>query len=142
MDRRYFHLRLDVRSYEIDSFGHVNNAVYLQWLEQGRSALARAWGLEAGGPLGLLPVLRHISLDFQAEVIWGDSIELSIWPRRVGNTSMLLGGRVRIVSASQPARQDRVALVAEQTLVCIRRGIGKIPVPDAWRQAFPAEDPG
>jgi len=30
------HLDLTVRGYELDSFGHVNNAVYLHYLEEGR----------------------------------------------------------------------------------------------------------
>jgi YbgC/YbaW family acyl-CoA thioester hydrolase len=30
------HTSLTVRGYELDSYGHVNNAVYLQYLEQAR----------------------------------------------------------------------------------------------------------
>jgi YbgC/YbaW family acyl-CoA thioester hydrolase len=31
-----FEYRLNVRGYELDSFGHVNNAVYLNYFEQAR----------------------------------------------------------------------------------------------------------
>jgi acyl-CoA thioester hydrolase len=30
------HISITVRGYELDSYGHVNNAVYLQYLEQAR----------------------------------------------------------------------------------------------------------
>jgi acyl-CoA thioester hydrolase len=34
-----------VRTYELDSFGHVNNAVYLQYFEQARDEYLRLMGL-------------------------------------------------------------------------------------------------
>ncbi|MGE5425417.1 MAG: acyl-CoA thioesterase, partial [Syntrophothermus sp.] len=34
-----------VRGYELDSYGHVNNAVYLQYLEQGRWEFMKDQGL-------------------------------------------------------------------------------------------------
>jgi YbgC/YbaW family acyl-CoA thioester hydrolase len=36
---------LRVRTYELDSFGHVNNAVYLNYLEEARSEFLRQIGL-------------------------------------------------------------------------------------------------
>jgi acyl-CoA thioester hydrolase len=37
--------RIRVRTYELDSFGHVNNAVYLQYFEQARDEYLRLLGL-------------------------------------------------------------------------------------------------
>jgi acyl-CoA thioester hydrolase len=37
--------RIRVRTYELDSFGHVNNAVYLQYFEQARDEYLRLMGL-------------------------------------------------------------------------------------------------
>ncbi|GAB4456074.1 MAG: thioesterase family protein [Armatimonadaceae bacterium] len=34
-----------VRTYELDSFGHVNNAVYLQYVEEARSEFLKQMGL-------------------------------------------------------------------------------------------------
>jgi len=36
-----YKLDITVRGYELDSYGHVNNAVYLQYLEQARWELMR-----------------------------------------------------------------------------------------------------
>ena len=35
---------VEVRSYELDVYNHVNNAVYLNWLEHGRSKLLQDKG--------------------------------------------------------------------------------------------------
>jgi acyl-CoA thioester hydrolase len=37
--------RIRVRTYELDSFGHVNNAVYLQYFEEARSEYLLQLGL-------------------------------------------------------------------------------------------------
>src|SRR5436309_12576376 len=52
-----FTMRWPVRGYELDSRGHVNNAVYLSWAEEVATAHAeaagygRAWSEEHGGGL-------------------------------------------------------------------------------------------
>lgn len=38
-------MRLAVRGYELDSFGHVNNAVYLNYMEQARWEILNELGL-------------------------------------------------------------------------------------------------
>ena len=48
---RIFNCEFQVRGYELDSFGHVNNAVYLNYLEQAR------W--EIVEKLGVLELLKN-----------------------------------------------------------------------------------
>jgi acyl-CoA thioester hydrolase len=38
-------ISITVRGYELDSYGHVNNAVYLQYLEQARWAFMKEMGM-------------------------------------------------------------------------------------------------
>lgn len=40
-----FHYELKVRSYNLDSFGHVNNAVYFNYLEEARCDYMESRGL-------------------------------------------------------------------------------------------------
>jgi YbgC/YbaW family acyl-CoA thioester hydrolase len=40
-----FECRITVRGYELDSYGHVNHAVYLNYMEQARWELIREAGL-------------------------------------------------------------------------------------------------
>jgi len=42
---RTFYFELQARGYELDSYGHVNNAVYLNYTEQARWQLFRELGL-------------------------------------------------------------------------------------------------
>lgn len=49
--KKSFKYQFQVRGYELDSFGHVNNAVYINYLEQAR------W--EIVNKLGLLDLLKE-----------------------------------------------------------------------------------
>lgn len=69
-----------VRQYEIDAFGHVNNAVYLNWAEEMASRHAEASGLGAewaashqGGW-----VIRHSEITYHAPAHFGDELELRV----------------------------------------------------------------
>lgn len=42
---KIYYFQLTARGYELDSYGHVNNAVYLNYAEQGRWELFRELGL-------------------------------------------------------------------------------------------------
>ncbi|MBK6281447.1 MAG: acyl-CoA thioesterase [Draconibacterium sp.] len=43
--KRIFKYEFQVRGYELDSFGHVNNAVYLNYLEQARWEIVQKLGV-------------------------------------------------------------------------------------------------
>jgi YbgC/YbaW family acyl-CoA thioester hydrolase len=60
--------KIKVHSYHLDSFGHVNNAVYLQFLEAARCEILERFGLrfEEFERRGEFPVLVRAELDFRA----------------------------------------------------------------------------
>ena len=137
-----FSVDVPVRGYEVDAFHHVNNAVYLNWLEHARWELGQVGGFP-GWDAHTQPVVRHVELDYQHEVVLGDVVRVTLWPRRAGNTSFTLGCSMRIVQSKDPARVGSVALLATTVIVVVRvDGGGKMPLPEAWRQVFPESDPG
>jgi acyl-CoA thioester hydrolase len=60
-----FVVRERVRLRDIDSFGHVNNAVYSTYLEQAR--------LHALGALGSV-ILARVEIDFRGEIRLGEEV--------------------------------------------------------------------
>ena len=85
-----FSHRLEVRFRDCDPMGHVNNAVYLTYLEQARFAHWRAlWGfsledLPAGSP-GV--ILAHAEIDYRRPVRSGELLEVRIGVAAIGRTS-------------------------------------------------------
>lgn len=137
-----FSTEIDVRGYEIDSFGHVNNAVYLQWLEHARWELGLTHSLDLINP-NALPVVRHVTLDYRAQTLLGDRVRVSIWGRKVGNTSFTYGNAIRIVSSRRdPSRAGTLVLLSDTVFACMDPQGQKTAVPDSWRSFFPKEDPG
>ena len=70
-----------VRFRDVDSFGHVNNAVYSTYLEQAR--------LDALGGLGSV-ILARVEIDFRAEVNVGEDVEVRSRCTRIGTKSIEL----------------------------------------------------
>jgi acyl-CoA thioester hydrolase len=76
--------RLTVRFRDCDPLGHVNNAVYLTYLEQARFNLWRAqFGFVAkaageGGRRGLGFILAKAEVDFTAQARYGDELEVRL----------------------------------------------------------------
>ena len=67
---------LKVRSYECDTYGHVNNAVYLNYLEYGRMAVLEKAGFTLAElkERGQIIVVRRIEIDYKASAQEGDVI--------------------------------------------------------------------
>jgi len=60
--------RIVVRGYELDSFGHVNNAVYLNYMEQARWELLRDAGtLDHFRDNGVFLVVTEVSVRYVKE---------------------------------------------------------------------------
>lgn len=69
--------RLIVRGYELDSYGHVNNAVYLQYLEQARWEFIRDKGLyDELTRQGLMLVIAETTIRYIRESLLFDELEI------------------------------------------------------------------
>ena len=95
-----------VRWRDTDALGHVNNAVFLTYLEEGRDAFyARIIGSEP------IYVVVRIEVDLRAEVLHGDrQVTVQLTVERVGTTSLTTGETVR-TAAGTVAAQARVTSV-------------------------------
>lgn len=102
-----FQVRLEVRSYELDTQGHVTTAAYLQYADHTRWKLLEAAGvdLEEMRRTGVGPVTLETTVRFVRELRLGHEVDVSCvfdWP----------GGRTGRV-AQQLRRADDGSLVAE-----------------------------
>jgi acyl-CoA thioester hydrolase len=74
-----FTVRVTVRGYELDTQGHLNQAVYLQYAEHARWEILRAAGLPQHRLIdsGVGPVALEVTLRFRAELRGGDEVDVS-----------------------------------------------------------------
>lgn len=65
---------LEIYSYQIYLLGHVNNAIYIQWMEIGRTNLLEAIGLPTQDIFkqGFAPVLVHTSITYKMPLYYRD----------------------------------------------------------------------
>ena len=77
-DGRVFTWRHDVRRYELDVNQHVNNAVYLNWLEESklRACAEAGWSLEKMRESDLLVLQTRHDTEYLAPVRYGDEVEI------------------------------------------------------------------
>jgi acyl-CoA thioester hydrolase len=86
-------LSVVVRFSDCDPLGHVNNAVYLTYLEQARIVLWRRqigfWSrrLVEGGARGEGFILARAEVDFRAQAHEGDELEVRLALAAFGRTS-------------------------------------------------------
>jgi len=85
--------RLMVRFRDCDPLGHVNNAVYLTYLEQARFTLWRqqigfvARPVSEGGKRGEGMILARAEIDFRAQARYGDELEVQLSIASIGRSS-------------------------------------------------------
>ncbi len=85
-DKYFFTLEIEVRDYELDSEGIVNNAVYLHYLEHTRHAFVKQEGIPFGSLTseGLVPVVRRMTIDYHTPLRSGDVMLSRLWIEREG----------------------------------------------------------
>jgi acyl-CoA thioester hydrolase len=123
--------RLVVRSHELDSYSHVNNAVYQQWFEEGREALLRAGGRDYDwypAHLGLHFVVVRTELDFRLGARRQTVLDVHTRLARIGDRS---------VTFRQAAVRDDGALLAEaRTVMVFTKDARSVAVPDDFRSLY------
>jgi acyl-CoA thioester hydrolase len=122
-----FRHRLEVRFRDCDPMGHVNNAVYLTYLEQARFAHWReVWGFNFEGLPDGTPgvILARAEVDYRIPARYGDVLEVRIGLERIGRTSFTYA--YEIVD-----QQDRLVANARSVQVMYDYSIGQpVPVSD------------
>jgi acyl-CoA thioester hydrolase len=122
--------RIEVRWRDVDNYGHVNNAVYLTYLEEVRDEwLART--LRDDEPVWDY-VVAHVSIDFRREVTQADDEVLATCRlERIGTSSVRTREEVRIAGTGIVAADASAVLVARDRSAGTSR-----PITPAERAAF------
>ena len=131
MEGYRFVLRREVEFRDIDSAGHVNNAVYLTYLETARiKYLIAVLGPEFAYEISL--ILARIGVDFRAPAFFPETLELGARVTRVGTTSFDLEHEIR-------GGDGRLVLEASSVLVAYDyEANAPMTVPDDWRARLDA----
>jgi YbgC/YbaW family acyl-CoA thioester hydrolase len=121
--------KISVRSYELDSFGHVNNAIYLQYFEIARCA----WLQDAGLPFpeiqraGIQIVIADAYIKYLSPAFFTDELSITCCCESTTAASMVFTYIVECHS-----RNKRIATGTTKG-VCIDGLTGK---PRRWPESF------
>jgi acyl-CoA thioester hydrolase len=87
---------LKVRSYECDSYEHVNNAVYLNYLEYGRWEFLKSIGFDYKGirEEGFGIYVSRVEIDYKKSARCDDELTIESWPVKKGAVSGVIGQRI------------------------------------------------
>jgi acyl-CoA thioester hydrolase len=123
---------IQMRFRDIDGMGHVNNAVYLSYVELARTQFymhqANKRTLDE-----IDFILARVEIDFESQATWGDQIQVAVWPSKIGNSSFTLSYEVK------EKRSGRILARAKSVLVSYdyERRKSK-PIPDEFRTLLQA----
>jgi acyl-CoA thioester hydrolase len=83
---------VDVRFRDLDALGHVNNAVYLTYLESARIAW---WQEVSGRPLAQIGmILARTEIDYRSPAAYGERLEVGLRCASMGRSSFVMEFRM------------------------------------------------
>jgi acyl-CoA thioester hydrolase len=114
---------IQMRYGDIDTMGHLNNAVYVQYLETSRILLMRDLGVPDDEDRS---VIARLELDYQREIRLGQDVVVETLVERLGHTSWTLLSRVTA---------DGVPCTYARTVqVRVDAALKPAPLPEVLRQ--------
>lgn len=130
MDDVQYELEVGVRFRDLDPMKHVNNAVYLSYLEQARAGFfAEVIGERLED---VDTVLAYLEIDYRRPIEADDEVTVALGVDELGSSSIPIDYEIRL---GEPGGEPTVAATAEtvQVLVDFETGSSR-PLPDAWRK--------
>ncbi len=102
-----------VASYEMDSFGHVNNAVYLNYLEKARGDFLEARGLAHQDffKWKRFPVLVKAEMTFKRPAVSGDRLFIRGWVTEHSRIGFTLSYEILQIQSDQCVLEAKTRLV-------------------------------
>ncbi len=123
-----FTTEVQLRFRDLDAMGHVNNVVYLTYCELARTQFYMKHAFKRSLH-DIDFILAHADIDYLSAAEWGDRIEVSVWPTKIGESSFTLAYEIREM------RSDR--LLAKSTSVQVSYDYDKKqtkPIPAEFRK--------
>ena len=106
MEREILKSSHTVMSFELDAFGHVNNAVYLNYLEKARNEfmIAKGLGFTDFFKWKKFPVLIRAALEFKSPARAGDRLLIHGWISDHSATGFTLTYEIRDEATTSASR--------------------------------------
>lgn len=97
-----------VRTYECDSYNHVNNANYLNYLEYGRMDYLSQIGFDYEGIVkaGFFLYVTHVDIYYKVSAVFGDELTIETSPAKLGAVSGTLHQIIRNQNGAVCAEAD------------------------------------
>jgi acyl-CoA thioester hydrolase len=124
---------IPVRSYELDFAGIVNNAVFLNYLEEARLDFLRQhhFDLFAMTQAGVVPVVAKATIEYKSPAHGNDVLIIKGTIPKIGKTSMLMQYEIT-------SRNDGRLVAQAETLLVFVNDQGKpTAIPQQLRSVLP-----
>ena len=121
-------LSVQTRFNDYDILGHLNNTVYLELADLGKTdyfptAAPKLWN---AGNVGM--VVANVNADFHAPALPGEPLDVLTAVESIGNKSFILSQRIVC-----PAKNDQLKCSVRTIMVHIDvRSMHPAPVPECW----------
>lgn len=82
-----------IYTYQIDFVGHVNNIIYIQWMENGRVKLLEAIGMpahEIAHTEEIFPILAETNIHYKRPLFLNNTVTVECWVSKLNNASAIL----------------------------------------------------
>ncbi|MFZ4813190.1 MAG: acyl-CoA thioesterase [Phototrophicaceae bacterium] len=130
-----FSVPLQIRFHDLDAFGHVNNARYLNYLEQGRMGYFREVIGWDGTLSGLRVIVAHVSVDYKVPIYLDTRVRLYTRVARLGNKSF----DYEYAFVIERDGEETLSATAKTTMVTFDYALNQsVPVFADWRAAIQA----
>lgn len=119
---------VQVRFRDTDMLGHVNNAVYLSWMELGRMAFSDSkWPFIEWKNEGF--ILAHVSIDYVEPVFLNDIVRVYMRAGKIGTKSVHL----ECIITKQDKRGERVTAKGLNIIVAFDYANNRsMELPEHW----------
>lgn len=105
-------LDIKIRGYHIDVFGHVNNARYLEFLEEARwEAFEKTVDLQALAQKGYAFTVVNININYRKPAVINETLRIETQIQRLGNRSGVIHQAVKLKGSETAVADADVTFV-------------------------------
>ncbi len=129
-----------IYTYQIDFVGHVNNIVYIQWLENARIKLIEAMGLsitQLSVEDEILPIITETDIKYKKPLFLSNKVQVEVWVCEMFNVSAnfkfrFLNEKGEVCSTAQQKVLfiDKATLRPSRKIVKYKENFERFYIPD------------